>query len=278
MDCIKIENLQVFARHGVYQEETDNGQNFYINAVLFTETRKAGLADELSLSTDYGQLCRFMSEYMERHTYRLIEAAAENLAQEVLLRFPLIRRLKLEIRKPEAPIGLPFESVSVEITRGWHTVFLSLGSNMGNREEYLNGALEGMKNRPGIRVQKVSEYMRTTPYGEAATDEFINGAAKIETLFTPEELLDFLHVLEAEAGRERKVHWGNRTLDLDIIFYDDLIMSTENLVIPHPDFMNRDFVLIPMAQIEPSAMDPLSHKTVKMLLDKLLKSKEMFTI
>lgn len=278
MDCIKIENLQVFARHGVYQEETDNGQNFYINAVLFTETRKAGLADELSLSTDYGQLCRFMSEYMESHTYRLIEAAAENLAQEVLLCFPLIRRLKLEIRKPEAPIGLPFESVSVEITRGWHTVFLSLGSNMGNREEYLNGALEGMKNRPEIRVRKVSEYMRTTPYGEAATDEFINGAAKIETLFTPEELLDFLHALEAEAGRERKVHWGNRTLDLDIIFYDELIMSTENLVIPHPDFMNRDFVLIPMAQIEPSAMDPLSHKTVKMLLDKLLKSKEMFTI
>lgn len=278
MDSIIIENLKVFARHGVYPQETQNGQNFYINAVLYTETRRAGLEDELSLSTDYGEVCCFMNEYMQQHTYKLIEAAAEHLAQEVLLRFPLIRRLELEIRKPEAPIKLPFESVSVRITRGWHTAFLAVGSNMGNREQYLSNAIESMKNKPEIRVEKVSEFMRTTPYGEAATEEFINGAVKVDTLFTPQELLDYLHILEAEAGRERKVHWGNRTLDLDIVFYDEIIMSTESLVIPHPDFMNRDFVLIPLAQIEPSAMDPLSHKTVKMLLDKLLKSKEMFTI
>lgn len=278
MDCIKIENLKVFARHGVFAEETEKGQNFYVNADLRMDVRKAGLEDELSLSVDYGAICYFINDFMKAETYKLIEAVAEHLAQALLLAFPLVRELRLEIRKPEAPITLPFESVSVQVTRGWHTAFVALGSNMGDKENYLEQALNSMRGKQEIRIKKVSEFMTTKPYGEAATDDFLNGAVKIETLFTPEELLNYMHELEAEAGRERKVHWGNRTLDLDIIFYDDTIMSTENLVIPHPDFMNREFVLIPIAQIEPSVMDPLSHKTVKMLLDRLLKSKDMFTI
>lgn len=278
MDKIKIENLEIFAHHGVYPEETENGQRFYINAALYLETRNSGFADDLSLSVNYGDVCHFMNEFLKENTYKLIEAAAEHLAEAVLLAYPLIKELELELRKPEAPIGLPFESVSVEILRKWHTAYIAFGSNIGNREEYINGAIEAMGKEPKLKVIKVSDILKTAPYGDAAKEEFLNGAIKVETLLTPEELLCYLHTLEEDAGRERKIRWGDRTLDLDIIFYDDIIMSTDELVIPHPDMTNRDFVLIPLAQLDPYIMHPLRKKTVRMLLDKLVRTKEKYII
>ena len=277
-DEIRIDNLEVYAHHGVYPEETKEGQTFYVNAVIYTNTRKAGLKDELELSTNYGEVCHFIYNYMQENTYKLIETVAERMSEDVLLSFPLIHELELEIRKPQAPIGLPLESVSVKIKRGWHTAYISLGSNMGKRENYISGAIEAMKGEKKIRVRKTSEILHTKPYGGAATEEFLNAAVKIETLFTPRELLRKLQYFEQEAGRERKVRWGNRTLDLDIIFYDDLVMTTEDLIIPHPDMLNRDFVLVPLAQIDPYIMHPVHQKTVRMLLDKLIKTNGRFII
>lgn len=278
MDKIRIENLEIFAHHGVYPEETENGQRFYINAVLYLETRRAGLADDLSLSVNYGEVCHFMNDFMKKNTYKLIEAAAEHLMEAVLLAYPLIKELELELRKPEAPVGLPFESVSVKLRRKWHTAYISFGSNIGSREEYINDAVEAMGKEAKLRIVKVSDILRTAPYGGAATEEFLNGAIKAETLFTPEELLDYLHILEDNAGRERKVRWGDRTLDLDILLYDDIIMSTDELMIPHPDMTNRDFVLVPLAQIDPYIIHPIRKKTVRMLLDKLMRTQEKFVI
>lgn len=137
MDQIRIKGLEIFAHHGVYPEEKEKGQHFFLDAVLYTDTRRAGLTDRLELSTDYGEVCRLMNEVMCAQTYDLIERAAEQTAQEVLLAFPLIRRLELELHKPEAPIPLPFGDVSVRIERGWHRVFVAFGSNMGDKEYYL---------------------------------------------------------------------------------------------------------------------------------------------
>ncbi len=269
LDEIRIDNLEIYANHGVYPEETALGQTFYINAVLYMETRDAGLSDNLSESVNYGEVCHFMNDYMKTHTFKLIEAAAEHLAEEVLLAFPLIRELDMEIRKPSAPVKLPFESISVKIRREWHTAYVAIGSNMGNREDYINHALEAMKGNPKLEVVKISDIIHTSPYGGAATDEFLNGAIELKTLYTPNELLTYLQSLEKEAGRERKVRWGDRTLDLDIIFYDSLIMSTEKLTIPHKDMVNRDFVLKPLVQLNPYIMHPILHETVSMLLDNL---------
>lgn len=277
-DIIKIENLKIFARHGVYPEETAKGQNFYVNASMYVKTREAGLEDNLELATDYGKVCHFIHNFMTENTYKLIEAAAENLAAAILSAFSDVNELELEIRKPDAPIGLPLESVSVKITRGWHTAFISLGSNMGDRQRYINNAIDALNNDALIRVAKASEIFCTKPYGEAAKNEFLNGAVKIKTLYTPEELLHCLHRIEAANGRERIEHWGDRTLDLDIIFYDDIIMSTEELIIPHPDMTNRDFVLVPLTQIDPYAVHPVYHEAVVILLDRLLKTKEQFII
>ncbi len=275
MDKIIIENLNLYAHHGVYQEETEKGQNFYLHVVLETDTRKAGLLDDLELSTDYGEVCQFLHQFLTEHTYKLLEAAAENAAEAVLLQYPLIRQITLEIRKPEAPIPLPFDSVSVKITRGWHKAYLSCGSNMGDKKAYLEAAGKALQADEKCRLLQVSDWMETTPYGGVKQNDFLNGAMEIETLYTPEELLLFLHEIEAQNGRERVVHWGERTLDLDILFYEDCVMATKELTIPHKDMANRDFVLAPLSQIAPYAMHPVYHKSVLQLYEEVKKHGEV---
>ena len=130
MDRIKIQNLEVFGHHGVFSEETKLGQKFLVNATMYTNTRAAGYSDDLEKSINYGEVCHFITGYMQNHTFKLIEAVAEHMAQAMLMEYPLLQKLDLEIRKPWAPIGLPLENVSVEISRGWHTVYLSAGSNL----------------------------------------------------------------------------------------------------------------------------------------------------
>lgn len=269
MDEIRIENLKVFANHGVYPEENENGQNFYVNAVLYADTIAAGMQDDLELSTNYGEVCHFIDSFMKAHTYKLIEAVAENMARELLLTFPLVKAVDLEIRKPHAPINLPFESVSVKIKRGWHTVYVAFGSNMGDKEEHINRGLAQLNTYTGVQVKKASEFIRTAPYGGVEQDEFVNGVVCLETYLSPRELLLVLHEVEASENRERTIHWGPRTLDLDIIFYDDFILDEEDLCIPHIDMQNREFVLQPLMELAPYKRHPIYGKSVQEMLTEL---------
>lgn len=269
MDFIKITNLEVFAYHGVFPEENENGQNFYVNAELYLSTRSAGLSDELSASVDYGEVCERIHRHMSRHTYKLLETAAEQVAAEIFECCTLVERLRLEICKPNAPIPLAFENVSVTIERGWERAFVAFGSNMGDKRAYIEKALGALKEHKQIRVKKISSFYETKPYGGVEQEDFLNGAVMIDTLLEPKELLSFLQKLEKEAGRERLVHWGPRTLDLDILFYGDRILWEEDLVVPHPDMKNRDFVLKPMAEIAPYFIHPVHKKSMKEMLGEL---------
>ncbi len=266
-DEIRIEGLEVFAHHGVFAEETRDGQTFYVNAVLYTDIHRACEEDSLEYSIDYGAVCHFITEWMQTNTYRLLEAVAERLARAILLKYHLIYAIDLEIQKPQAPIKLPFGCVSVKVRRGWHRSFIGLGSNMGDRESYIKGAVETLKTHPLIVVKKVSGLIVTKPYGGVEQEDFLNGVLELETLLNPEELLETLHECENAAGRVRDIHWGPRTLDLDILFYDTLCYRSETLVIPHPDLQNRSFVLKPLAEIAPYLCHPVMGKTVAMLLE-----------
>lgn len=274
MDIIRIDNLEVYAYHGVYDEEKEKGQYFYVNAELYTNTRKAGMNDDLDASTNYGTVCDFIHDFMTKHTYDLVETVAEQLAQALLLEFKLVKSVLLEIRKPHAPIEKEFESVSVEIERGWHEAFVAFGSNLGDKEKFIDEAIEALSNLPQINIVAISDKIVTEPYGNVEQDVFLNGVMKIETLLPADELLQILQKVEEHAGRERKIHWGPRTLDLDIIFYDDDIISEDDLIVPHPDMKNRDFVLKPLMQIAPYKLHPVYRKTISDMYAELMAKKQ----
>lgn len=274
MDEIRIEELEIYAGHGVFTEENRNGQPFLVNAVLYTDVREAGRKDELGLSTHYGEVSQLIDSFLKENRFQLIEAAAEQTAEKILLQFPRIRSVDLEIKKPRAPIGLPFGSVSVRINRGWKKSYLGIGSNMGDKRQYMEEAVLKLKRNEKIRKVKVSSFIVTQPYGGVAQDEFLNGAMELETLYTPPELLHFLQSVEKEAGRTRTVHWGPRTLDLDILLYEDFISGKEELTVPHPDMQNRGFVLKPLSELCPYEMHPLFHKSVGQMLNELIQKGE----
>ena len=274
MDKIEIRDLEIFANHGVFPEETALGQKFVVSAVMYTETRPAGLTDDLSASINYGEVSHMITDFLQKNTYKLLEVAVENLAEMLLLSLPLLKKVTLRIEKPWAPVRLPLKTVAVEITRGWHTAYIAFGSNMGDKKKYLDNAIQGLRDMKEIVVEKVSEYLVTEPYGDVEQDEFLNGALRVRTLLSPEELLDRLHVLEQAADRKRIIHWGPRTLDLDILFYDQEIIDMPDLHIPHIDLHNRDFVLVPMNQIAPYLRHPVLNQTISQLLDSLLNKSE----
>ena len=272
MDVIKIRDLEIYGHHGVMKEENVLGQKFLVSLALYTDTRAAGESDNLADSVNYAEVSYLVKEQMEKETYRLIEAAAEQLAKKILLKFPLVKKVEVEIKKPWAPILLPLDTVSVSITRGWETAYLSIGSNMGDRKAYLEAAIEELKKVETIREIKVSEIIETEPYGYTDQDKFLNAAIGFETLLTPEALLSVCHEIEKNGNRERKIHWGPRTLDVDIILYDDLIMHDSSLIIPHIDMANREFVLRPLVQLNPYAMNPVLKKSAAEMLTDLSKS------
>ena len=264
-DEIHVENLEVFANHGVFPEETRLGQKFLLSLTMYVDARPAGKDDCLEESVHYGEVSAFMTRWMQENTRKLIESAAEGLAEALLLHYPLLRGVTLELKKPWAPVGLPLETVSVKITRFWHTAYLGLGSNMGDKQAYLDGAVKALNEARGCEVEKVSTYLVTKPYGGVEQDDFLNACLRLRTLLPPQELLDRMHDIEQAAHRERTIHWGPRTLDLDILLYDDEVLETETLVIPHPELHLREFVLRPMAEIAPWKRHPILGKTMAQL-------------
>lgn len=269
MDEIRIENLEIYAGHGVFENENRLGQPFFVNITLYTDIRAAGEKDDLGLSTHYGEVAHLVNRFMKEHTYKLIEAAAEKTAEQILLQFPRVQSLDLEIRKPKAPIGLPFGSVSAKIHRGWRKAYLGIGSNLGDRKAYMDRAVDRLRADKKIRGIRTSEWIVTKPYGGVSQDDFLNGAVELETLYFPVELLHLMQKVEKEAGRERKIHWGPRTLDLDLLFYENFISDEERLMVPHPDMQNREFVLRPLDQLCPYYQHPFLHKTVRQMLEEL---------
>lgn len=269
LDRVRILDLEVFANHGVFPEENALGQKFVVSADLYTDTRRAGRTDELTDSVHYGEVSAFISLYLKKHTFKLLESAAESLVEELLLKYPAVHKVRCEIKKPWAPIRQSLKTVSVEILRERHTAYIALGSNMGDRGNYIKDAIKALNDIRECQVQQVSELIETAPYGVTDQDNFLNGCLELETLLTPEELLKELNRIEAEAGRERRIHWGPRTLDLDIIFYDDRIVEESGLCIPHVDMHKRKFVLEPLAQIAPYKRHPVYGKTVKEMLEDL---------
>ena len=161
------------------------------------------------------------------------------------------------------------EDIHVEATCRWHKAYVAVGSNLGDSKAYIDRGIDVLKADKNIRILKQSELIRTKPYGGIDQPDFLNGMIIIETVYEPLELLHVLNKTEALCDRERTLRWGPRTLDLDIIYYDDVIMDSHELTIPHVDMQNREFVLKPLAEVDAFVTHPVSGLKAEEMLANL---------
>ena len=270
IDEIHIEGLETFGHHGAYEPRAKRGQHFIVNAVLYTDFRDSGMLDDPARTVDYGKVCDFICRWTEENSCKLIETMAENLARGIMHQYyDYVRAVDIEVFNPEAPVKQNYGRISARVTRTWHNVYLGVGSSLGDREAHIRHGIDALKKVPDIKVMQISSIREYKPYGIKEQGDFLNGVVRIETCLSPHELLRTLKGIEKAEKDAPTVHWGPRTLDLDIIFYDRDIHEDYYLIIPHVDLQNRDFVLEPMCELAHWFRHPVLGKTMLELKEAL---------
>jgi len=148
-----------------------------------------------------------------------------------------------------------------------HTIVLLLGSNLGNRESFLNQAIDALQKQLG-EIQQMSSLYETKSWGVEDQPNFLNQVLVCKTFQTAEDSLKKCLAIEKELGRDRKVKWGSRTIDIDILYYDTEIIATEKLKVPHPFLHERKFTLVPLAEVLPDYVHPVFNFSNKQLLER----------
>ena len=148
-------------------------------------------------------------------------------------------------------------------------VYLSLGSNMGDRQGYLQRAVEALKQLTDTEVEAVSSYYETAAWGLTDQADFLNLALALETQLPAESLLSACQAIEKDLDRVRHEHWGPRTVDIDILLYGQEIWETEHLIVPHPFMTQRAFVLVPLLEIAKDLVEPQTGQAYKKYLSQI---------
>jgi len=269
MDQLIIKNLELFGFHGVHPEEQTMGQKFIVDARISLDLSKAGDTDSLETAINYAELCHELQDVFNVTKHQLIERAASVLCEYILTHYPAVKDVDLTLKKPWAPIHLPIDYPAIRLVRRWHTAYIALGSNLGDKQKNIDDALLAIDRLYHTSIIKCSSFIETDPVGYEDQDTFINGVVEIKTLLSPENLIRWLLSIESDLKRERLVRWGPRTIDLDIIYYDDIVTGSEEIVLPHPRMHERAFVLIPLNEIAPYKIHPILNKRTFQLLKDL---------
>lgn len=293
MDRIRLTGLRAFGHHGVFDHERTDGQEFLVDLEVPGDLSTAGRGDALADTVDYGVLAEEAVAVITGEPFDLIESVAEEIARRCLAH---CAQITVTVHKPQAPIPHAFADVSVTVTRTRGAggpgpqptgsgesqagaiaepggdaagqrlarAVLALGANLGEPLTALRAAVAGLDRHPHITVTAASRVYRTAPVGGVEQPDFLNAAVLVDTVLTPLELLGVAQGIEVAAHRTREVHWGPRTLDIDLIRcaapgceLDDPAQQTRlalpRLDLPHPRAAERAFVLAPWAEIAPHA-------------------------
>lgn len=249
-DRISVKNLCLHGYHGVLPEETRLGQKFYVDIDCALDLAPSAADDDFGKTISYVSLCDLAAEVSAAGPYRLIETLADRIAGAVLDRFPPVRAVTVEVRKPSAPIRANVDHVAVAVTRDRRCrVGFSLGSNLGDKSANLRRALAHLGTLEGLELDRVSQFYKTAPWGKEDQDWFVNACATGWTTLQPLALLKAAKRIELQLGRIPGERWGPRLIDIDLLFVGDRTLETPQLSLPHRELFNRAFVLVPLAEI-----------------------------
>ena len=253
-DHIYVNGLRLMALVGVLPHEREAEQPVQVDIDLEVDLVEAGLTDNLVDTANYGAIAEAVSDVVRTSRDVLLERLVARIAERCL-QFDHVEVADVRLTKLRPPIAESLDSTAVRIVRSRvdmkiparHRAIVALGSNLGDRVAYLRFGLERLSN-----VVSQSQVFETDPVGGPDNQgPYLNMVAVIDTDLDPYALLRRLLQIEAEAHRVRLERWGPRTLDLDLLFYDDVTINSEELVVPHPRFAERRFVLEPLAEVAP---------------------------
>jgi dihydroneopterin aldolase/2-amino-4-hydroxy-6-hydroxymethyldihydropteridine diphosphokinase len=259
-DRIDINGLVVNAVIGALPHERESAQPVQIDLSLHVDLRDAGRTDELADTANYGDVTERVADAVRESKDVLLERLAERVA-EVAVGFDRVEGVDVTITKVRPPIPEVVDTTSVRIRRRRsdfeqtprraHTAIVALGSNLGDRAGFLRLAVERLG-----EVTAMSQVFETDPVGPEGQGAYLNMVVVVRTWLDPYGFMRRCQQIESEAMRQRVVRWGPRTLDVDLLFYDDVTIDDPELTVPHPRFAERRFVLTPLAEVAPERCPP----------------------
>lgn len=256
MDRILIDDLRVLTVIGALPHEREAAQPLRIDLAIGLDLRDAGASDDLDATVHYGLVAERIVEAAQQSKHILLERLAAEIA-DIVLAFDRVEEVDVLVTKLRPPVPAAVGTTAVRIVRTRaeaiapplrsHEAIVALGSNLGDREGFLRHAIRELGN-----VVAMSDVYETEPVGGPdAQGAYLNMVVKVDTSLDPYAFIRRCQRIESSALRQRVVHWGPRTLDVDLLFFDDVHIDSEELTVPHPRIEERRFVLTPLSDVAP---------------------------
>ena len=271
---IIIKNLNLFGYHGVKESEKEDGQNFCFNIEILLGASDFPDTDDLEDTLNYSGVIELIKNINSSRSFNLLETLSRTIADRIMEISSIVEKVTVKIEKTSPPIKENLESVGVECVLdrrnlknngksgnkngsgsgpepGEVDVYMSLGSNIGNKERNLRKAVELINRNPNINIIKVSSIYETEPIYLKDQDYFYNIVllAKVNSKISPFEMLGFLKGIEFSFGGKKDRRFGPRIIDIDLLFYGEMFIDSDFLTIPHQGIEERKFVLVPLSEI-----------------------------
>jgi dihydroneopterin aldolase/2-amino-4-hydroxy-6-hydroxymethyldihydropteridine diphosphokinase len=263
---ILIKNINLFGYHGVKEIEKKNGQNFRFNVEILLNKDSFLNTDNLEDTLNYSEVIKVLKEINNNRRFNLLETLSMTIADRIMEMSSLVSKVSVKIEKTSPPIKENLESIGVKYVLARTDdktkktkvakidVYLSVGSNMGRREDNLRNAVDMIKSNSDIDVIKVSSIYETEPMYVKDQDNFYNIVlyCLVDKKLGPFEMMGFLKSIEHGFGRAKvNKKYGPRIIDIDLLYYGKKILQSDFLTIPHPKIVERKFVLLPLSEIAP---------------------------